>query len=71
MQSLTTTAPEPVLSDMQAIATATEAKLEAVQVDPTATLPPEIASQADDAQDQVAIWVRDNCGGLELPELDL
>jgi hypothetical protein len=71
VQSLATTAPEPVLSDMQAIATASEAKLEAAQVDPTATLPPEIAQQADEAQDRVAIWVSENCGGLRLPELDL
>jgi hypothetical protein len=71
IQSLATTAPEPVLSDMQTIATATEAKLEAVQVDPTATLPPDIASQADAAQDQVAVFVKDNCGGVQLPELDL
>jgi hypothetical protein len=71
VQSLTTTAPDPVLSDMQTIATATETKLEAVQTDPTATLPAEIAASADDAQDKVAIWVRENCGGVELPELDL
>jgi hypothetical protein len=71
VQSLATTAPEPVLSDMQTIATATEAKLDAVQVDPSATLPQEIAQQADAAQDQVAAFVRDNCGGLVLPELDL
>jgi hypothetical protein len=71
IQSLTTTAPEPILSDMQTIATATETKLQAVQVDPSATLPSDVAQQADTAQDEVALFVRDNCGGLQLPELDL
>lgn len=68
--SLASTAPEPIQEPMQTLATATAAKLAAVQQDPSATLPATVADEAKAANDQVATFVADNCG-LTLPNLDL
>jgi hypothetical protein len=69
--SLTATAPEAILPQMQTLATASQAKLEAVQQDPSATIPPPLADQAQAANEDVAKWVADNCGGLQVPTIDL
>jgi hypothetical protein len=68
--SLTATAPEPIQSDMQTLATATDAKLTAVQADPTATLPQALADDAEAANVEVSAFVSTNCG-VELPTIDL
>jgi hypothetical protein len=68
--SLTATAPEPIQGDMQTLATATDAKLTAVQADPTATLPQALADEAKAANDEVSAFVATNCG-VELPTIDL
>lgn len=68
--SLSSTAPEPIQSDMQTLATATEAKLTAVQQDPTATLPQDLADQAAEANVAVSEFVQTNCG-VQLPTIDL
>ena len=71
IQSLATTAPEPINSQMQTLATASNTKSEAVAQDPTATLPPAAAQEAQTASQEVSRWVADNCGGLQLPTIDL
>jgi hypothetical protein len=71
IQSLATTAPEPINAQMQTLATASEAKLEAVQQDPTATLPSAMVDGASSANQDVSTWVAENCGGLQLPTIDL
>jgi hypothetical protein len=68
--SLTATAPEPIQSEMQTLATATDAKLTAVQADPTATLPQALADEAKAANDEVSAFVSTNCG-VQLPTIDL
>jgi hypothetical protein len=68
--SLTSTAPEPIQSDMQTLATATDAKLTAVQADPTATLPQTLADEAKAANVEVSAFVSTNCG-VQLPTIDL
>jgi hypothetical protein len=70
IQSLASTAPVPIQAQMQTLATATQAKLAAVQQDPSATLPPTLADQADSASQDVAAFVQTNCG-LQLPKIDL
>lgn len=71
VQSLATTAPEPINSQMQTIATASQAKLTAAEEDPNATLPPDLAQSTEQAAEDVSVFVNDNCGGLQLPTLDL
>jgi hypothetical protein len=71
MQSLATTAPEPITAQLQTIATASQTKLEAAEQDPDATLPPEIAQSTEQAVEDVSVFVNDNCGGLQLPTIDL
>lgn len=71
IQSLATTAPAPIATQMQTLAAASQAKLEAVQQDPTATLPEAAAQQAQTAEEDVSSWIAANCGGLQLPEIDL
>lgn len=68
--SLAATAPEPIEQDMQTLATATGAKLTAVQADPTATLPQPLADEAKAANDELAAFVSTNCG-VTLPTIDL
>lgn len=68
--SLTATAPEPIQSDMQTLATATDAKLTAVQADPAATLPQALADEAEAANVEVSAFVSTNCG-VQLPTIDL
>jgi hypothetical protein len=68
--SLASTAPEPIQEPMQTLATATMAKLTAVQQDPSATLPAAVSDEAKAANDEVATFVADNCG-LTLPSFDL
>ena len=70
IQSLASTAPEPIQSQMQTLATASQTKLAAVQQDPTATLPPTMADQATSANEEVSSFVSQNCG-LQLPTIDL
>lgn len=71
IQSLASTAPEPIQSDMQTLATASSTKLAAVQQDPTATLPQAMADQATAANADVSSFVSTNCGGVQLPTIDL
>ena len=71
IQSLASTAPEPIQSQMQLLATASQTKLAAVQQDPTATLPEDLENQAGSATQQVTSFVEQNCGGLQLPTIDL
>jgi hypothetical protein len=71
LTSLSANAPAPIESQMQTLATATATKLEAVQQDPTATLPSDVAQQAQSASDDVSTFVSDNCGGVQLPTIDL
>jgi len=71
MQSLSTNAPEPIESQLQTIATASQARLDAEEQQTDETLPAEIAAQTDQATEDVTTFVRDNCGGLQLPTLDL
>ena len=70
IQSLASTAPEPIQSQMQTLATASQTKLAAVQQDPTATLPQAMADQATAANQEVTAFVSQNCG-LQLPTIDL
>lgn len=83
IQSLAATGPEPIQPQLQTLATASQAKLEAseqqaeepqgqsVPQDPAATLSPERAAEADRAAEDVSTFVFENCGGLELPTIDL
>jgi hypothetical protein len=71
VQSLAATAPEAIQAPVQTLATASQAKLTAVQEDPTATIPSELAQQARTANDELSTWVAANCGGLQLPTIDL
>lgn len=70
ISSLASTAPLPIQSQMQTLATATQTKLAAVQQDPSATLPPTLADQAATAADDVTAFVQTNCG-LQLPKISL
>jgi maltose-binding protein MalE len=70
IQSLASTAPEPIQSQMQTLATASQTKLEAVQQDPTATLPQALSDQATSANQDVTTFVSQNCG-LQFPTIDL
>jgi hypothetical protein len=68
--SLATTAPAPIQSQMQTLSTATEAKLTAVQSDPTATLPQALADQSTAAVQEITSFVSQNCG-FQLPPIKL
>ncbi len=70
ISSLASTAPLPIQSQMQTLATATQTKLAAVQQDPSATLPPTLADQAATAADDVTAFVQTNCG-FQLPKISL
>ena len=70
IQSLASTAPEPIQAQMQTLATASQAKLAAVQQDPTATLPQALSDQAASANQDVTAFVSENCG-LQFPTIDL
>ena len=71
VQSLAATAPEAIQDPVQTLATASQAKLTAVQQDPSATIPPAMAQEAQSANDELATWVATNCGGFQLPTIDL
>ena len=71
LTSLSANAPAPIETQMQTLATVTATKLAAVQQDPTATLPNDAAQQAQSASDDVSTFVSDNCGGVQLPTIDL
>lgn len=68
--SLASTAPQPIQPQMQTLATASQAKLAAVQQDPTATLPTSVSDQAESANADVTAFVSENCGST-LPSIDL
>lgn len=71
LTSLSANTPAPIESQMQTLSTATAAKLAAVQEDPTATLPSDVAQQAQSANEDVSAFVEENCGGVQLPTIDL
>lgn len=71
VQSLAATAPEAIQGPVQTLATASQAKLTAVQEDPSATIPPDLSQQARTAGDELSRWVATNCGGFQLPTIDL
>jgi hypothetical protein len=71
LTSLSANAPAPIEAQMQTLATATATKLAAVQQDPTATLPSDIAQSAQSASQDVSEFVSENCGGVQLPTIDL
>lgn len=71
LTSLSANAPAPIETQMQTLSTATAAKLAAVQQDPTATLPSDMAQPAQSASQDVSAFVNENCGGVQLPTIDL
>jgi hypothetical protein len=70
IESLASTAPQPIQSQMQTLATASQTKLAAVQQDPTATLPQAMVDQTTAANQDVSSFVSQNCG-VQLPTIDL
>jgi hypothetical protein len=68
LTSLATTAPGAIASDMQTLATVSQAAVDLSQSSPGSTLPDEARQQAADSWAAMDDWVTANCG-VTLPSL--
>jgi hypothetical protein len=68
LTSLATTAPAAIASDMQTLASVSQAAVELTQSSPGSTLPAEAQQQAADSWAAMDAWVATNCG-VTLPAL--
>lgn len=69
--SLSQSAPEPIAEDMENWSTGLQAKVDAAEQEPPGTVPPEIAVTANRSAAVVETFVAENCGGVQLPEVEI